>query len=211
MAFAVCCHAETLRATVQLCVCICMCMCVRARARACGCVYVSAQQRGCAFRSSNALDHRRAGLCAVLPERRRGELRANDHGGAPEEHAAHACHTRVRVCACASVWACVSVCLCVCACVHGRRGLTRAAAGGVEERQRAVVPLLQRQPLSKPRRCRGAAASLPRRSRRSSFGPDRMNSHSSHGGTRLVDARRGRLVYAPWGRFRRRSSSPART
>jgi hypothetical protein len=182
----------------RLCVCVCMCVCARALA----CVRAVAfmhQRSGAVAHAcipaarSDAPDHpSRSGLrspSGTKPTRRtsRRTIAAVPRNSTP----AHACRTRN---VCVRVRACLCVCVCVCVCVRGcARAGSPAQPPAVWKSGSgwAVVPLLQRN------RCRrrGAAASLPR----PSFGPNRMNSHSSHGQTRLVDAPQGRLVHAPWG------------
>ena len=181
----------------RLCVCVCMCVCARALA----CVRAVAfmhQRSGAVAHAcipaarSDAPDHpSRSGLrspSGTKPTRRtsRRTIAAVPRNSTP----AHACRTRN---VCVRVRACLCVCVCVCAfvCVgararahpRSRRRCGRAAVGS------SAAPAAHRC------RRRGAAASLPR----PSFGHNRMNSHSSHGGTRLVDAPQGRLVHAPWG------------
>ncbi len=149
------------------CACACEGACARARLRACVrlrvCISAAARLRMHSGARSDAPDHpSRRGLRS--PPRtnavRRGALRGGRSRRVPRNGTARPrlIERRARN-ACARVCVRACLCVCVCLCVRGcARGLTRAAGGGVEEREWAVVPLLQRTAVdaaSLPRRCRG--------------------------------------------------------
>jgi hypothetical protein len=137
-------HHAAMRCTRGEHGCVCACAFACARALACVrlrlCISAAARLRIHSGARSNAPDHRRAVVCAVLPElNRRGALRGGRSrrcpGTARPPTPNRVPHTQcVRVCAC--VRACVCVCVFVCvgararAHPRSRRRCGRAAVGG---------------------------------------------------------------------------------